>query len=257
MIDALPQVKTAFGLNMQNHAEKSLADDYAAALNWWRDAGVDGHFEDEPQNWLAAAEPERPKVTKPSAPASEEAQAPAAPAIATADIPTDLAAFQSWWMSPDTALPAGSGPRVAPRGVPNAELMILGTMPEAQDRETLFSNRDGVLLGNILKSLSIETNSAYFASALPAHMPLPDWDGFGASGLGEVLKRHIALVSPRRVLVMGSKLPALLGHDAAALPEEFSDCGGIPALATFAPERLLDHPRQSARLWKRLLHWTS
>ncbi|MBH5322783.1 uracil-DNA glycosylase family protein [Aurantiacibacter sediminis] len=242
---------------MQNHAEKSLADDYAAALDWWRDAGVDSDFEDEPQNWLAEAEPERPKVTKPSNAENETRDSPLAPAIAVADIPGDLEAFQSWWTSPETPLPAASGARVAPRGTVNAKLMILSTMPEAQDTDMLFGGRDGALLSNILKSLSIDVSAAYFASALPSHMPLPDWDSFSALGLGEVLHRHIALASPRRVLVMGNKLPMLLGHDASALPEEFTDCGGIPALATFAPERLLDHPRQSTRLWKRLLYWTS
>ena len=51
---------------MSDHAFSTplsdLASDYAAALDWWREAGVDSDYVDEPQAWLrepaTAAEPD-------------------------------------------------------------------------------------------------------------------------------------------------------------------------------------------------------
>ncbi|MDE1466563.1 hypothetical protein [Aurantiacibacter sp. D1-12] len=242
---------------MQNHAENSLANDYAAALDWWRGAGVDCDFNDEPQSWLEDPEEVRKPAPPPSEVGKKAEETPHTPSITKDMLPADLAAFQSWWADKDTPLPGGSQTRVAPRGGVDASLMILAPMPEIDDRETLLSAAQGKLISNIAKAIGVDPASVYWASALPANMPLPDWAALKADGLGEAVKHHIALAKPQRLLIFGSKLPALLGHDADAPPEKFSELGGFPALTTFAPERLLDHPRQRARLWHRLLQWTA
>lgn len=241
---------------MENHPDTTLAEQYAAALDWWREAGVDCDFADDAQNWLAepeAAEQARPDA-KPAAPIVEPAPEPA---IAAIHLPTDLAAFRNWWLDPESPLPGGTGPRIAPRGEAGAALLLLVPMPEADDREQLLAGPQGRLLGNIARALGHAPDAAYLASVLPCALPLPDWEMLAAEGLGAAVQRHIELAQPQRIIVFGSKLPPLLGHDPAAPPESFVEIAGIPALTTFAPERLIDHPRQRARLWHRLLEWTA
>ncbi len=257
LIDAFAQVKTANGLNMQNHAENSLAADYAAALNWWRDAGVDYDFEAEPQIWLEDTEEKRRSQPVPSISDTGRGENARLPSITKEKMPNDLSAFQAWWTNVDSPLPGGSQTRIAPRGAVGAQLMILAPMPEIDDRDVLLNGVQGKLLANIARAIGVLPGAIYWASALPANMPLPDWEDLQADGLGLAVKHHIALVKPQRLLVFGSKLPALLGHAADAPLEQFSGVEGFAALATFAPERLLDHPRQRARLWDRLLQWTA
>lgn len=238
----------------ENRPDMSLAEQYGAALEWWRDAGVDCDFSDEAEAWLKEAE--EPAAKEMAAP-KKKAEAPPAPSISATDLPQDLSAFREWWVSPESRLPAGPGQRIAPRGEAGAKLLFLVPMPEMDDRDALLGGPQGIMLANICKALGIAPDVAYFASAIPAHMAMPDWDALGADGLGAAVHHHIALARPERVLLFGSKLPALLGHDPAAPPEGFTQVGDIPALATFAPERLLDHPRQRSRLWQRLLEWTA
>lgn len=241
---------------LANRPDTSLAEHYAAALDWWRDAGVDCDFRDEAQGWLE--EPQANQAAQP-AKAAEAAvgDTPPAPAISAADLPPKLKDFCTWWSDAESPLPAGAGPRLAPRGEAGAKLMLLVPMPEAHDSEKLLAGPQGTMLANICRALNIAEEQAYFASALPSHMPLPDWQALGADGLGAALCHHIALAKPERVLLFGSNLPALLGHDPDTPPETFTQFEGIPALTTFAPDRLLEHKRQRARLWQRLLEWTA
>ncbi len=210
------------------------------------------------QNWLAEPEPVAAPTPsgKPAAPV-KVVEAALEPAIAAKMLPADLEAFRGWWLDATSPLPGAPAQRVAPRGEIGAPLLMLVPMPEAEDRERLLAGPQGKLLANIARALGHAADAPYFASALPCAMPLPDWDALKADGLGAALLRHIELAQPQRVILFGSKIPALLGHDPAAPPESFTEVAGIPALTTFAPERLIDHPRQRARLWYRLLEWTA
>ena len=40
---------------MDKRRQAPLAEQLAAARDWWRDAGVDQDFANEPHNWLAQA----------------------------------------------------------------------------------------------------------------------------------------------------------------------------------------------------------
>ena len=73
----------------------------AAALQWWRDAGVDYSFADEAASWLTA-----PEVKPAEAPAAAfVAPPPPAPSPRPliggdpAHWPQDLAAFHAWWLA--------------------------------------------------------------------------------------------------------------------------------------------------------------
>ncbi len=255
---------------MNNYNHTSLPEQLGAVQDWWRCAGVDYEFVDEPQSWLKAPEDQPAKEAR-TAPdkhvaspvAEEQAAPPPAPAISVADLPATLADFQSWWTDPAKQIPGvipGAGQkRIAPRGVAGARIMLVVPAPEAGDEEKLLDGIQGRLLANILRALGIGEEGAYFASALPAPMIEPDWTGLAQQGLGTVLAHHIALVGPDRVLLLGSGLPLLLGHGGDAAPETLSafasPAGKLPMLATFAPDRLLGHARQRERLWHRLLEW--
>ncbi|KLI64019.1 hypothetical protein [Aurantiacibacter marinus] len=241
---------------METRPQLTLAEQYSATLDWWRDAGVDCLFEDDVQNLLANEHESANKNAAAQAPESDVKVAPE-PVIPEIDLPKDMPAFRGWWMDPETPLPSGHSPRIAPRGEIGAQLMLLVPMPEVDDRERLLAGPQGKMLDNIAIALGIDVGRAYFASAIPGNMTLPDWGGLLSEGAGAALQRHIELAKPQRVILFGSKLPAMLGHDPAAPPESFTEIANIPALTTFAPDRLLDHPRQRARLWHRLLQWTA
>jgi DNA polymerase len=239
----------------------TLPDQIAAASEWWREAGVDAVFLDEPQAWLAPDEPESETPTaKPPKPA--EPAAPPPPSIGgdEAGWPRDADAFARWWLEEPSLDDGGTFPRIAPRGAAGAELMVLVPMPEAVDREELLSGAEGRLVDNMLAAMGIKADSSYIAAALPRHMPMPDWQGLAERGLGSLLRHHCAVIRPDRLLVMGQALLPLLGHDGANGPASIRETKlgevMVPTLATFAPERLLDHPKLRADLWRRWLDFS-
>jgi uracil-DNA glycosylase len=237
--------------------DHTLGESLAAALDWWREAGVDGDFADEPRNWLEKPEAPAPEA---SSRVQEPAAKPVAPAIPPlggdrAAWPDTLDAFAEWWRGLEAP---GSGPAVAPRGEADAELMVLVPMPEDSDREELLSGRQGELVANMLKAMGIER--AYLAAALPRHAAHPDWAALADRQLGAILRHHIALAAPRRLLILGRKMLPLFGHD----PTQATPIAGamtlegieVPVLAAVGPETLLDEPRFRKTLWRAWLDWT-
>lgn len=246
---------------MDARGDLSLAEQLAAAEEWWREAGVDCLFADEPTDWLARPEPAAP----PPSPAAAQAQArrkeePTEPPVATADLPADLAAFAQWWLTEPSLDTGGPTPRIPPRGAAGVELMILVPMPEAEDRETLLSGPQGRLVANMLRALGLDAERAYIASALPRHMALPDWAALEQAGLGAVLAHHAALVGPQRLLVLGRDIAPLLGADKprSAAWAGSIEAGGKPiaTLVSYGPETLLHTPRFRKTIWQHLLDFT-
>jgi uracil-DNA glycosylase len=243
----------------QMAGERALSGgDLAAALAWWRDAGVDHDYADAPHAWLKPAVEEAAEI---AAPAPHAEPAPPRERIGgdPAEWPKDLAAFAAWWLS-EPLLDGGQvAGRVAPRGAAGAKIMVLVDHPEAQDSEQLLSGPQGKLLGAILAALGIGPEQAYIAAALPRHMPLPDWPALGEAGLGDITAHHIALAAPKRLLVLSSHVSSLLGHDPANssgfLPNLDQEGAKVPALVAPGLESLAARPRGKARLWQALLDW--
>ena len=237
----------------------SLDDSIAASLDWWREAGVDCTFVDEPQRWLAELE------TEAAAPAPVAKQAPPPeperPRIGgdPAGWPQDLAAFRRWWLEEPSLDPVG-GRRVPPRGEAGAKLLVLVPIPEEEDTETLLSGRQGRLIAEMAQAMGIAADQLSLASALPRHTLLPDWAALARDGLGEVLRHYLSLAAPERLLVLGSDILPLLGHDPAqssSTVQQLDIPGGrLPLLAGFGPAPLLEHSRLRARLWRQWLDWT-
>ena len=243
---------------MDSRAPSGLAGHYAAAIDWWREAGVDQQFHDDPACWLAEPQAEAPQPAQ-AAPQKRQPppSAPAAPRIGgdRTGWPATLAEFGGWWLAEPSLAPAG--PRVPPRGAAGAELLVLVPMPEADDTDTLLSGTQGTLVANMLRAMGIAPAAAYIASALPRHMPLADWSGLQADGLGDVLSHHIGLVGPRRLLVLGNDILPLLGLEKRQGVRDLPLNGtAIQLLASYAPANLLDNAKARAALWRRWLEWT-
>lgn len=234
------------------------------ALDWWREAGVDADFLDEPRVWLADPETSEgdapPRAFRP-APRPVEV-APELPTLATLPLPDTLPAFVDWWRTEPLVGDGAAAGRVAPRGAAGARLMVLVEEPEAEDEGVLLGGDgpQGRLLAQILRAFGVAPDGAYVASALPRHTPAADWRAGAARGLGRVVAHHIGLVGPQRLLVLGGNALSLLGHEppqAPAVLRSFKHEGGeLPMLAGWALSALLNQPRAKAMLWRGWLEWT-
>jgi uracil-DNA glycosylase len=238
----------------------------AGGLEWWRDAGVDLDFVDEPLHWLVEPEAE----TVPSLPAAfaaprrEESggQAPAARIGGPRDAwPASLGAFAEWWMAEPTLDGGTVRDRAAPRGPQGAELMVLVPAPGQDDGEQLLTGRDGSVLAAMLRAMGLEPDTVYFASALPRHIPLPDWDSLARDGLGEVLAHHIGLVAPQRLIAFGPSILPLLGHDPAQIAKtslRFNHEGSnVKLFGALDLGTLATKPARKAGFWQRWLEFSA
>ncbi|KHK91722.1 uracil-DNA glycosylase family protein [Novosphingobium malaysiense] len=249
---------------MDDPANPDLLADITGALDWWRDAGVDYHFLDEPREWLTP--PEAP-VDERGLPERRPARAPAAPAepevarIGADALPRDLDAFAPWWLAEPLLDDGNTAGRIAPTGPRGAKLMVLVEEPEAEDSDALLSGPQGRLLDAMLAAFGIQREAIYLASALPRHTPAPDWSALIERGIGQVVAHHIALAAPERLLVFGGNILPLIGHELpqrpAVLRQFNQEERTIPMLASWGLTALMRQPRAKPVLWRAWLEWTA
>lgn len=250
-----------------------MADDLAAAMDWWRDAGVDCDFADDATDWLAKeveAEPVQQAQSQATPAAMRDAveaegkKAEIQRILPQDDELTNLAAFREWWLSHPAVDGAGLKGRIAPRGPQGAKLMVLVLDPEAQDDDALLSGPSGKLLGKILSASEIDPEHVYFASALPRHTPMADGGDWAAKGYGEALLLHIKLAGPAHILALGSHILPLLQHgmtsetqkEASSLHEINHDNRRTPLFVAESLEGLMGSPQLKARFWRRWIKYT-
>ena len=218
----------------------------ASALEWWREAGVDTLVDEAPRAWLAAPAP----AAAPAAPTEAAAAAPALPAT--------LSEFEAWRVSA-AAPDAGWGTPIAPSGNAASGLMVLLDMPEREDAVAgaLLSGEAGRLFDRMLAAIGRDRQSIYLAAFAVARPVTRTIAPELAGALADLARHHIALVRPKRLLVMGDAANrALLGTSAAASGPIYHvvnhDGGQTEAVATFPPRFLLDNPGRKARAWRDL-----
>jgi len=259
-----------------------LADDprawLDAALGWWAEAGLEHAVHDEPTDWLAAARESKAGPAIATAPTSiappepmrrpidlrdrmAPTERPAAIGGDPAQWPQTLADFAGWWLTEPGLSPAPAAARVPPSGPVEAPLMVLVPMPEAGDSTALLSGREGRLLDAMLGSMGLRRDAIYLASALPAPMAMPDWQGLAAAGLGAVVMHHVALARPKKLLVLGkTDISSLITHDpannAAILPRVNQERASVPLALDYALATLLAQPSLKRRVWVNWLEWT-
>lgn len=248
----------------------SARDSLEGAIGWWREAGVDNDFADAPGSWLAQPETgDAVAARPPPPPAQPAAQTPLQRALTPGRTPTiggdrngwpdTLEEFREWWMTEPSLDDGALERRIPPRGVAGAKLMILVGQPEADDAGGVLTGQAGGMLGSMLRAMAIEPHQAYLASALPTPRAMPQWDALGAAGLGDVVRHHIALAAPERLLAIGRSQLAMFAVDPALAREPLTlACGGkdVPLLA--APD-LAELARSAVRrrnYWQRWLDWT-
>lgn len=237
--------------------------DIAAALQWWREAGVDCDFADDPTTWLV--DPTADSAPAPAwtvAPLPEGASTPAPSPFGgdPAGWPASLDRFAEWWLAEPLLDDGAVRDRVAPRGQPGAACMIVVPQPEAIDRDHLLSGPEGALLRGFLEAAGLAPDSVYVASVVPRHRPALDWAGLAGQSAGAVLRHHIALVRPARLLVFGSGILPLLGHDpthnAQNLPSFNHEGLTVPLLPARELAALIARPAWKAGFWRNWLDWT-
>lgn len=264
--------------------DPSLAREFAAALAWWRDAGVDCDFHDDATAWLAAspltatasaagaALPEgsgaaaagltkgedKPLRAVPSAAAPTTAPQVERRNLLGDSPPADLAAFREWWMTAAAIDAARLYPRIAPRGAAGAQLMVLVPQPEGQDSTRLLEGPQGRLLANILAAMGLDESQTYIAAAIPCHTPMADLGALAASGMDAVTAHHISLVAPQHLLVFGTGLGAMLGQTEEQPLREINQAAGtVRVMVSETLEALMEMPRLKARFWRRWMEWSA
>lgn len=243
----------------------------AGALAWWREAGVDCDFADEPCDWLAESEtveavaaPTVEPVAKPPPPRTaiqralaSESENGARVGGAAANYPADLETFREFWLTEPGLDERGAAARVAPRGAAGAKLMLLVAQPDPEDTERLLSGPQGRMLAAILRAMGLAEGETYLASALPRPAPLPDWNGLAARGLGDLTRHHIALAAPQRLMVFGRGLAPLLADGGESSPVLKLGDRSIPLMLAPRLDRLARMPGHRKQFWTNWLEWSA
>lgn len=244
-----------------------LAKAYRASLDWWRLAGVDADFSDEPAAWVRQSEATDSEPIGPGNSSPSVASYPAPSPLPKASMPPpgedgrewpcSLEAFQKFWMQEPSIDPGALADRVPPRGIPEARLMVLVGQPEEEDRRVLLSGPEGRMMEAILQAAGLAENDIYCASALPRLTPMPDWNALALAGLGAFTRHHIAIVKPQRLIVFGRSLAPLFGGSAGAQYLDMeSGSAKVPMLLAPALATLLRSGGQRKRFWTNWLEWT-
>jgi uracil-DNA glycosylase len=247
-----------------------IADDWHAALAamaWQVDAGVDEVIGDVPVNRYELAA-ESPKVAtvhptwlnQPIAPGDpvQVATAMAAQARTLDDLRAAMASFEQ------CELKKGARNTVFADGNPGARVLVLGEAPGAdEDREGRpFVGRAGQLLDRMFAAIGLARNSPDPATALYITNVLPwrppgnrDPEPDEIAMMRPFVERHIALVNPKVIVVVGNTpLMALTGAKGILRARgTWTEALGKPLLPMTHPAYLLRNPAAKREAWADLL----
>lgn len=249
----------------------SLPDSAAteSLLAFWRDAGVDGCFEDAPVDRTHIAPPPAVKaVAKATASvvaapdvgdAASEARRLAAAAETLDALGAAIATFEGCPLK-------GMGARqsVFARGNPEAPVLVVGEGPGAEEDERgqPFVGKAGQLLDRMLREAGLDgrvfiTNTVYWR---PPGNRTPT--AAEQAACAPFLERTFALLKPKAVLVLGAAAAkSVLGTDEGImrLRGQWKDWrlaeGNVsaPVMPTFHPAFLLRTPMAKKAAWADLL----
>ncbi|WP_374593162.1 uracil-DNA glycosylase [Sphingosinicella sp.] len=244
--------------------EGSERDELLATLGWWVEAGVDTLVEATPRDWrtppmrvetreIPEAAPEPELVLRAST-----ATLPAAAAATTiAELRHAVEVFEG------CPLRAGNVSTVFADGNPEADLMLIGEAPGAQeDRMGLpFVGPAGQLLDRMLAAIGRNRTSTYITNVTFWRPP-----GNRTPTPAEVettmpfVRRHIALVRPKAIVALGACAARALTGDVTGimrlrgqwrtLAVEGAD---YPLMPTLHPAFLLRQPDAKRLAWADLL----
>ena len=213
----------------------------ASALEWWHEAGVDTFVEDSPRDWLARPAPLAPPP-------------PAEPVPQQAALPDTLEAYVAW-RGGDEPLDAGwSDLRFVAEGDPASGLMVIVDCP---DDDGIATGATGRLLDRMLAAIGRTRESIYLATMCAARPLAGRITPENEAALGPLLRHHVALTGPRRVLVTGGAASrAIAAADAARARGSLHDINlngvRVGVVVTYPLRVLLDRPAAKGEAWKDL-----
>lgn len=244
------------------HAAKAL-------LEWQMEMGVDAAIVDAPVDRFAAEaalraqHAERAKAPAmaqaPVAPVAQEVD-PVAEARGLAAAAQDLDALRVALAGFDhCALKKGARNLVFADGAPGARVMLVGEAPGRDEdmQGKPFVGRAGQLLDRMLAAVGLSrAESVYITNVLPWRPPQnrdPKPDEIAM--LMPFLDRHIALVDPALLVIMGNtSAQALLGRRGITrLRGQWQEAAGRPALPMLHPAYLLRSPHAKREAWADML----
>lgn len=213
-----------------------------SALDWWAEAGVDALADDLPRNWLAAA------------PVSEAAAAPSAAvpsAVPAPALPDTLAAFRAFLLA-DAGVAGPTNARIDAAGDAASGIVIVVDMPETEDRASgnLLSGEVGALFDRMLGAIKMAREQVYLIPFAPARPTSGRVAAAEMKILAPLLRHHLALAAPRKLLLLGdAPVQALLERPAAQARDMLHDVRigdrDVPTVASIHPR--LVHLRRDYR----------
>lgn len=247
-----------------------IADDWhaaLAALAWEVEAGADEAIGDSPVNryGMAAEAPMAKAATSPAAPPLASGADPVAIARGAAARARSLDDLRQTIADFDLCeLKKGARNTVFADGNPSARVLILGEAPGAEeDREGRpFVGRAGQLLDRMFAAISLSRASPdaetalYITNVLPWRPPgNRDPEPAEIAMMRPFVERHIALVDPAVIVVMGNTpLDALTGHRGILRARgTWTQALGKPLLPMTHPAYLLRNPAAKREAWADLL----
>jgi uracil-DNA glycosylase family 4 len=240
-----------------------------AALEWEVEAGVDETIGDRPLNrYELAAEAPKLAAARPSEGAAASASAsvdPVALARAASEAAPNLDALREAIAAFDHCeLKKGARNTVFADGNAKARVLILGEAPGAdEDREGRpFVGRAGQLLDRMFAAIGLSRTSPDAESALYITNVMPwrppgnrDPEPEEIAMMRPFVERHIALVDPTVIVVMGNTpLDALTGKRGILRARgTWMQALGKPLLPMTHPAYLLRNPAAKREAWADLL----
>jgi DNA polymerase len=232
----------------QNHDWRASI---ASALEWWRDAGVDCEIDDLPRDWLARAG---------AAPVAEQLPDQVREATVEAStLPATLEEFATWRLGAAAPEAGWPGQALGTQGDVASGLMIVVDMPDREDDAAgqLLSGNVGALFDRMLAAIGRDRQSIYLAALAVKRPPAGRVTEETSQKLEALMRHHLSLARPKRVLVLGNAASrAITGLDVAnaraSLRKVNHDGGTSEVVASFHPRFLLEKPVAKADAWKDL-----
>lgn len=219
----------------------------ASTLQWWRDAGVDCEIDDAPRHWSTHA----PRADALPNVIEDAALVPSRP--------RSLDEFAAWRIGPGMPEATWPGDALGARGDATAGVMIVVDNPDRGDDAagTLLSGPPGQLFDRMLAAIGRDRHSVYIAPLAVKRPPAGRVPYEKVQLLADLMRHHLALAAPKRVLAMGNAASrALTGLDVAdargSLRIVNHDGGTSAVVASFHPRFLLERAVAKAESWKDL-----
>ena len=232
-----------------DHDAGLTAEDWASALGWWRDAGVDVLVDEHPRDWFAA----------PSAPVAVTAASIAPAAAPVTALPATLEAFAAWRLGTEAPEAAWSGISLAASGPADAKIMVLVDCPDREDGDAgaLLSGIPGRLFDRMLAAIGLSRDTVHVAAVCARRPAAGRMPRDVEARLGEVARHHVGLVAPERLLLLGDATArTVLGIDRQAakggLRPFNHDRGTTGVVASLHPRLLIERPAMKAESWRDL-----